>query len=258
MPRISLKLFIVASIVYSTILTLQLGGKAKPIEIAVILLYAPASLLAMLYGMNILPGKLISDHNNYCRNFLGLQDKLQAEAEKVSFQPHNNIAPLATILFLSVVIPITMSELTVRQIIIEMFFMQTLFVLAFVDFKYFILPEEITLPLVILGLSVSVLGSSNLSLEESVMGAIFPASALAITFIILKLVTRKELMGTGDYYLISVLGAWFGISKLPSIILMATAISIVYALLFKTRKIPLGLPLVISAYLITFIPGISF
>lgn len=258
MPRISLSLFVLSSTTFASILFFQLGGKTLPAEMATLCLYAPASLFATMFGINVLPKKLISNHENYCRSYLGLQDKIKTNQVKVYIQPYHTIAPLAVGLFLSFIIPVTMPELTVEKIIIQIFFFQALFVLACVDCKYFMLPEEITLPLIILGLGLAVSGLSNVSLEEAVMGAIFPASTLATAFTVMKLVTKRELMGIGDYYMISILGSWFGMNKLPSIFIMTTVISIFYAVVLKTRKIPLGLPLALSAYMTTFFPAINF
>lgn len=257
MPRISLSLFVLSSAIFTIFLIFQLGGKTLPTEMATLCLYAPASLFATICGVNILPKKLIFNHENYCRNYLGLQDKVKTTQVMVRIQPYHTIASLALGLFLSFIIPVTMPELSAGRIVIQIFFFQAMFVLACVDYKYFMLPEEITLPLIILGLGIAVLRLGNVSLEEAVMGAIFPASALAVAFTVMKLVTKRELMGIGDYYIISILGSWFGMSKLPSIFIMATVLSILYAVVLKTRKIPLGLPLVISAYLITFIPAIT-
>lgn len=257
MPRISLSLILFSSAIFAMITFFQLKLEFISAETVEVCLYAPVSLYAMTYGINCLPGKLISDHKNYCRDYLGLTTYPAPIQHVASIKPIFHFAPLIVSLFLIYCLTIEMPSFSLHQIISRLFLFQTLFVLALIDYKHFMLPEEITLPLIVLGLAFAVLGSSDVSLEDAVIGAIFPTSALATAFILIKLVTRKELMGIGDYYIISVLGAWFGMSKLPCIFSMATIVSIAYALLFKTRKIPLGLPLMISAYTVTFVPAIT-
>jgi leader peptidase (prepilin peptidase)/N-methyltransferase len=115
-----------------------------------------------------------------------------------------------------------------------------------IDIGHKILPDNITLPLLWLGL---LLGLFNVfvDLETSVIGAICGYLSLWSVFIIFKLVTGKEGMGHGDFKLLAMLGAWTGWKMLFVIVLtsslVGSVIGITMILLKKTDRatqIPFG------------------
>ncbi len=115
-----------------------------------------------------------------------------------------------------------------------------------IDIGHKILPDNITLPLLWLGL---LLGLFNVfvDLETSVIGAICGYLSLWSVFIMFKLVTGKEGMGHGDFKLLAMLGAWTGWKMLFVIVLtsslVGTLIGISMILLKKTDRatqIPFG------------------
>jgi len=115
-----------------------------------------------------------------------------------------------------------------------------------IDIGHKILPDNITLPLLWLGL---LLGLFNVfvDLETSVIGAICGYLSLWSVFIIFKLVTGKEGMGHGDFKLLAMLGAWTGWKMLFVIVLtsslVGTVVGITMILLKKTDRatqIPFG------------------
>jgi len=93
--------------------------------------------------------------------------------------------------------------------------------LTFIDFDTMLLPDQITLPLLWLGLLVNISGTFT-SLQDAVLGAVFGYLALWSVFWAFKLVTGKEGMGYGDFKLLAALGAWFGWQALPLIILLSS------------------------------------
>ena len=109
--------------------------------------------------------------------------------------------------------------------------------LTFIDFDHQLLPDDIVLPTMWLGLSLSLIPVFTTP-TNSIVGAIFGYLCLWIVFQVFKLVTGKEGMGHGDFKLLALLGAWFGWSLLPQILLISTIVgSIVGITLIVTKKL---------------------
>jgi len=115
-----------------------------------------------------------------------------------------------------------------------------------IDIGHKLLPDNITLPLMWLGI---LLGLFNIfvDLESSVIGAIAGYLSLWSIFVVFKLITGKEGMGHGDFKLLAMLGAWTGWKMLFVIVLtsslVGTVIGITMILLKKTDRatqIPFG------------------
>ena len=98
--------------------------------------------------------------------------------------------------------------------------------LAFIDLDTQLLPDDITLPLLWLGLLFNLWGTFA-PLQHAVVGAMAGYGILWSVYWLFKLVTGKEGMGYGDFKLLAALGAWFGWQALPSIVLLASAVGAV-------------------------------
>lgn len=90
-----------------------------------------------------------------------------------------------------------------------------------IDIDHQLLPDNITLPLLWLGLALNV-GEVFTTLDSAVIGAIAGYLSLWLVFQGFRLLTGKEGMGFGDFKLTAALGAWLGWQMLPVIILMAS------------------------------------
>jgi len=101
-----------------------------------------------------------------------------------------------------------------------------LIALTFIDFDTQLLPDDITLPLLWLGLLVN-MGGLFTDLRSAVIGAMAGYLALWSVYWLFKLVTGKEGMGYGDFKLLAALGAWLGWQLLPAIILLASVVGAV-------------------------------
>jgi leader peptidase (prepilin peptidase)/N-methyltransferase len=104
-----------------------------------------------------------------------------------------------------------------------------LIVLTFIDYDTHLLPDQITLPLLWLGLITNLLGGF-VPLSAAVVGAVLGYLFLWGTYWAFKLVTGKEGMGYGDFKLFAAIGAWVGWQLLPATILIASAVGLLYAL----------------------------
>ena len=93
-----------------------------------------------------------------------------------------------------------------------------------------LLPDQLTLPLLWLGLIVNSTGGGFTSLSSAVWGAIVGYLVLWSIYWLFKLITGKEGMGYGDFKLLAALGAWLGWQSLPAIVLVSSVAGVLYAL----------------------------
>lgn len=99
-----------------------------------------------------------------------------------------------------------------------------LLTLSLIDLDHYLLPDDITLPLLWLGLLVSAtgLGLPDVSLSDSVVGAAAGYLSLWSLFWAFLFATGKEGLGYGDFKLFAALGAWLGWQALLPILLLSS------------------------------------
>ena len=102
-----------------------------------------------------------------------------------------------------------------------MLFIAAMIALTFIDFDKQLLPDDITLPLLWLGLLVN-LDATFVDLPSAVIGAAAGYLVLWLVFWAYKLATGKEGMGFGDFKLLAAIGAWLGWKMLPVVILLSS------------------------------------
>ncbi len=96
-----------------------------------------------------------------------------------------------------------------------------LIALALIDFDTQLLPDNITLPFLWLGLTVNFFGILA-PFPSAFLGAILGYMVLWTVYQLFKLVTGKEGMGFGDFKMLAMLGAWLGAASLPLIIIVSS------------------------------------
>jgi leader peptidase (prepilin peptidase)/N-methyltransferase len=106
-----------------------------------------------------------------------------------------------------------------------------LIALTFIDFDRQLLPDDITLPLLWLGLMLNIF-AVFIPLSSAVIGAAAGYTSLWLVYQLFKLVTGKEGMGYGDFKLVAALGAWLGWQSLPLIILLASLVGALVGIAF--------------------------
>lgn len=128
-------------------------------------------------------------------------------------------------------------------------FTWTLIALSVIDYDTQLLPDQLTLPLLWLGLIFN-LNDSFVTLQSAVLGAILGYVSLWSVYWIFKLLTGKEGMGYGDFKLLAALGAWLGYESLLLIILLSSVVgaSIGIALVL-TKKQDAQKPIPFGPYL---------
>jgi leader peptidase (prepilin peptidase)/N-methyltransferase len=124
-----------------------------------------------------------------------------------------------------------------------------LLALAIIDFDHQLLPDQITLPLLWLGLLINSQGWLT-NLESAVWGAVGGYLILWVIYWIFKLLTGKEGMGFGDFKLLAALGAWLGWQTLPQIILLSSLVgSLVGISLIVSKGRDKNIPIPFGPYL---------
>jgi leader peptidase (prepilin peptidase)/N-methyltransferase len=131
----------------------------------------------------------------------------------------------------------------------------TLVALTMIDFHKQLLPDNLTLPLLWLGIICAMFGLFT-DLQSSVIGAIAGYLALWSVYQLFKLLTGKEGMGFGDFKLLAALGAWMGWKMLPLIVILSSFVGavigiamIVFARHDKRVPIPFGPYLAIAGWI---------
>lgn len=135
-----------------------------------------------------------------------------------------------------------------------------LIALAGIDFRTQLLPDNMTLPLLWLGLLLS-LQPLFVSPVSAILGATIGYLSLWSIYWLFKLLTGKEGMGYGDFKLLAALGAWMGPKSLLPIVLLSSVVgailgSIILATRGKDRSTPIPFgPFIAVAGWIQFIWG---
>jgi leader peptidase (prepilin peptidase) / N-methyltransferase len=106
-------------------------------------------------------------------------------------------------------------------------FFGTALVLALIDLDSQILPDELTLSLVWLGLLVN-LNGQFIELNHAVIGAAAGYLSLWLIYQMFYLFTGREGLGYGDFKLFAAVGAWFGFLALPVVIFCASGVALLY------------------------------
>ena len=125
----------------------------------------------------------------------------------------------------------------------------SLLALSFIDYDHQLLPDILTLPLLWLGLLLSLFGIFT-DPRSAIMGAAAGYLSLWGIYQLFRLITGKEGMGYGDFKLLALFGAWLGWQMLPLIILLSSLVGAVFGLaLILLRGRDRELPIPFGPYL---------
>lgn len=137
-------------------------------------------------------------------------------------------------------------------------FAWSLIALTVIDIDTQLLPDDITLPLLWLGLLLNLSGGF-VPLQSAVIGAVAGYLSLWSVYWLFKLITGKEGMGYGDFKLLGAIGAWLGWKMLPAVILLSSLVGavvgismIVFARHGRNTPIPFGPYLAVAGLIAMF------
>ncbi|MDE2156963.1 MAG: prepilin peptidase [Xanthomonadaceae bacterium] len=112
----------------------------------------------------------------------------------------------------------------------------TLIALSGIDLRTQLLPDQLTLPLLWLGLLLALL-PMTVDAGSAIIGAAIGYLSLWSVYWLFKLLTGKEGMGYGDFKLLAALGAWMGpVALLPMILLSSLIGALVGGSLIVLRR----------------------
>jgi len=141
------------------------------------------------------------------------------------------------------------------HLIWSLIFIWTLLAIAWIDFQTQLIPDDMVLPLLWLGLLVNIHAGFT-PLSQAVIGAVTGYLFLWIVAKLFKWIRKKEGMGHGDFKMLACLGAWFGVQLVPILLLIAVILSLLASLSLLLLKkinwqqlIPFGPFLAISGWL---------
>ena len=155
---------------------------------------------------------------------------------------------LTAVMFAVVAIVYGWSWLTLTGLVLTAF----LIALTFIDADTQYLPDQLTLPLIWLGLLANYAGGL-VSLQQAVLGAVCGYMSLWLLNFVHKLWRGFDGMGAGDFKLLAALGAWLGAAVLPVIVFIAALVGVVAAVVLKAAKsqpIAFGPCLAIAGWLV--------
>ncbi len=119
-----------------------------------------------------------------------------------------------------------------------------LIALTAIDLDEQLLPDQLTLPLLWLGLLFQ-MSAGHLELSDSILGAIFGYGILWFIYHVFKMITGKEGMGYGDFKLLGALGAWLGWQMIPLVLIFSSVTGAIFGILLaviakRDRQAPMS------------------
>ncbi|MEE9326381.1 MAG: A24 family peptidase [Cocleimonas sp.] len=141
------------------------------------------------------------------------------------------------------------------QTLAALFFTWTLITLSLIDAKTMLLPDNLTIPLMWLGIAVNY-NHIFVDLQSSVLGAMIGYLSLWSLFHVFRLVTGKEGMGYGDFKILAAIGAWGGWQILPFTIFAASFVGAIVGIALiiiqnkkESQPIPFGPWLALAGFI---------
>lgn len=118
-----------------------------------------------------------------------------------------------------------------------MFFACGMLTLAIIDQRTKYLPDQLTLPMVWLGLLIQLNPETKtVGIESAVLGAVFGYLILWIVAHLFYKLRRLEGLGHGDMKLMAIVGAWLGPLSIPAVIFFASLFAVIYQCVAIIRK----------------------
>jgi leader peptidase (prepilin peptidase) / N-methyltransferase len=172
------------------------------------------------------------------------------------------------------------------QAFVAFAFSAALLTVTFIDLDHFIIPDEVSLPGILVGLAVSLL-PGGIGLLDAFGGTVFGGGILWLVAWAYEQVTGTEGMGFGDVKLLAMIGAFLGWQAIPMVLVVASVIGSFAGILAiftpaglarlrrvrrrlgpkavapylrraaRTTAIPFGPFLALGALLLLFVPGLG-
>ncbi len=179
-------------------------------------------------------------------SFIILRGKCRNCNAKISFQ-YFLVELIAGLSFVFIYYLFGISITSVLLAILSIFFI----IIFFIDLKHYIIPNELTFPLMAIGFLKSFDPNLNQTIFpnyiNSLIGGLVGYSIIWLIIFIYKKIRNKEGMGLGDAKLLAVIGFWFGWLSIPFTIFISSVVALILvipSILKKSRgmasQIPFG------------------
>tara|TARA_Y100000768_G_scaffold137988_1_gene102763 strand:- start:82 stop:849 length:768 start_codon:yes stop_codon:yes gene_type:complete len=177
-------------------------------------------------------------------SFIFLKGKCRCGKSKISLQ-YFIVEFVSGISFLFIYYLYGISITTLLLIILSIFSI----IIFFIDLKHFIIPNELTFPLMFIGFIKSFEPNLNQTIFpnylNSLIGGVFGYTIIWLIIFLYKKIRNKDGMGLGDAKLMAVVGFWFGWISIPFTIFFSSTIALITvlpSLIKKTRTISTEIP----------------
>ena len=191
-------------------------------------------------------------------SFIFLKSKCRKCGNKINFQ-YFLVELITAISFIAIYFVFGLSITTLLLLILSVFFI----IIFFIDLKHYIIPNELTFPLMAIGFLKSFDPNLNKTIFPNYINSLIGGliGYLIIWFIIFayKKIRNKEGMGLGDAKLLAVVGFWFGWLSIPFTIFISSFIALIIvvpSVLNKSRsmtsQIPFGPYIIVGSIVYVF------
>ncbi len=177
-------------------------------------------------------------------SYVLLQAKCRNCNNKISFQ-YFLVELISAINFTTIYFLYGISITTLLLIVLSIFFI----IIFFIDLKHYIIPNELTFPLMVIGFIKSFDPNLNQMIFpnyiNSLIGGLFGYSIIWLIIFLYKKIRNKEGMGLGDAKLMGAVGFWFGWASIPFIIFISSVVALVIvipSLVNKTKSMKAQIP----------------
>ena len=177
-------------------------------------------------------------------SFIFLKGKCRNCSNKISSQ-YFLVEFVSAISFVIIYHLYGISITTLLLTILSIFFI----IIFFIDLKHYIIPNELTFPLMFIGFVKSFEPNLNQTIFpnyiNSLIGGVFGYLIIWLIIFFYKKVRNKEGMGLGDAKLMAVVGFWFGWVSIPFTIFISSFVALIFAvpsLLKKNKNMATQIP----------------
>lgn len=122
----------------------------------------------------------------------------------------------------------------------------------FIDAFQQIIPHVLSIPLIVIGLVLSLIPGNDIGVMNAVLTALFVFSLLLLLAWSYQKLRGSEGLGGGDIWLLTGLSTFFGVTGIPYIFILSALMGIVYFLIFirqKNRPFAFGTFIAVAAML---------
>lgn len=130
------------------------------------------------------------------------------------------------------------------QFFADCLFVSSLIALGFIDFYHQVIPDHISIPMLVLALVYAPF-RYDLNLRQALIGSVVGGGFLLVVYLAYLLWRKKEGLGMGDVMMMLMVGAYLGLSRTILTLLLASVVGAIFGLLlmkFRGKDMKFALP----------------